>query len=517
MNEHVNNEIIHRWRGGQSLRGIARDLGVNRKRVTRVIRLHQQSREEESLSPTLPRARQRRGSRVDAFEATIKQLLQRYPDITAVRVQEELKKLGYQGGYTILRERVRELRGRPAKPLVVRFETSPGVQAQMDWSSYDINFTSEGRRRVNLFSYLLSYSRRQYLCFTEQQDFETTIAQHIRAFEHLQGLATTCLYDNMKVVVNRWEDDHPIYNPRFLSFATHYGFRPWACRRRRPETKGKVERPFAYVETSLLNGRTFRTLEHLNEVTRWWLANTADVRQHRRTGKRPMDAHAEEVPHLLPLPEHHYDTAKVVYRVVDEAGFIAYLKNEYSAPWRLVGHALPVRILEDELVIYDARIREVGRHRLLPAGSRQRREEAAHRPPSNHQEQLDSLRESFLQFDDVGVRFLEGLLKRQRCGKHQAKKALALLHGYRRDDALRALERAVNYHAFSFTSLQRILTAQATPKAGWPALTDSQEGLLRGLMEARSIPPRSSGDYQYLLFEEADSHAPEKEKRSDPS
>ncbi len=75
----------------------------------------------------------------------------------------------------------------------------------------------------------------------------------------------------------------------------------------------------------------------------------------------------------------------------------------------------------------------------------------------------------------------------------------------------------MNYHAYSFTSLQRILATQAKPKAGWLALTDSQEALLRGLKEAGSIPPRSSAEYQYLLFEEDDSDAPEKENRSDPS
>ena len=105
----------------------------------------------------------------------------------------------------------------------------------------------------------------------------------MRAFEHLGGVAATCLYDNMKVVVLRHDDDGPLYNPRFLAFATHYGFRPRACRPRRPQTKGKVERPFHYVETNLLNGRTFRTLEHLNEVTAWWLAQVADVRVHRET------------------------------------------------------------------------------------------------------------------------------------------------------------------------------------------------------------------------------------------
>ena len=71
----------------------------------------------------------------------------------------------------------------------------------MDYAVYDIDFTSEGRRRVYLFSYILGYSRRQYLRFVESQDFATTVREHVRAFAHLGGVAATCLYDNQKVVV----------------------------------------------------------------------------------------------------------------------------------------------------------------------------------------------------------------------------------------------------------------------------------------------------------------------------
>ena len=91
---------------------------------------------------------------------------------------------------------------------------------------------------MHAFSYVLGYSRRQYAHFVERQDFTTTIRQHVAAFTHLGGLAAECLYDNMKVVVSGYDGEQPIYNTRFLAFATYYGFRPVACRPRRPETKG---------------------------------------------------------------------------------------------------------------------------------------------------------------------------------------------------------------------------------------------------------------------------------------
>jgi transposase len=501
------NEIVHRHALGQSRRSIARSMHLSRRAVEHALAEQESRREQGAPHPDLPRQRRRRKSIVDPYEEAISALIKRYPDITTIRLLEELRALGYQGGYSALRQRVKTLRVvSPAEP-VQRFETGPGVQAQMDWAEYTIKFSSEGTRRVSLFSYVLGYSRRQYLRFTESQDFETLLREHIRAFERLGGVAATCLYDNMKTVVNRWEGGEPVYNARFLAFATHYGFRPRACWPRRPQTKGKVERPFSYVEMNLLNGRTFRTLEHLNQTLQAWLANTADVRVHRETGKRPLDAHAEEQAHLLPVPTTHYDTTRVLYRTVDVAGEIAYKCNFYSLPWGFVGRLLPVQITDYELIVYDsATFAPVVRHRLLPKGSKgQHQIDPAHRPSRVVKEQEDVLRERFRGLGDVALRFLEGLLRAHRDGKSQARRVLSFLSLYQTSDVLAAIERAVRYHAFSAKSLERILAVRARPR---PPLECMNDQYRPSLADDASVGPRPTSDYQELLEEPDDHGAP---------
>jgi transposase len=504
MNNTLIHEILVRFRGGASIRRIAQSLHISRRTVKRVLDQIEHVRGTDSTAGPSP-PRPRRGSQLDAYKGAITDLLARYPDITTQRIHEELRRLGYQGSYSLLCQRVRELRPRPVVQPVRRFETAPGEQAQMDYSTYDVDFTIEGRRRVYAFSYILGYSRRQYLHFVDSQDSPTTIRQHIRAFEHLGGVAATCLYDNMKVVVSRYDGDEPVYNPRFLAFAAHYGFRPIACRPRRAQTKGKVERPFGYVESSLLGGRSFRSLQHLNETTVWWLAEVADVHVHRQTKARPVDRHVEERPHLLPLPARLFDASEVVYRTVDAEGFVVYRNNFYATPWRLIGQPVAVRTTEDELVIHDRAFVEAVRHRLFPrtvAGQRSLCND--HEPPRDSQHRLEQLTARFAEFGPAGSRFLEGLLACTRYAKSQAERILSLTTAYSRQDVLSALERAVRFGAFSPAAVQRILEARSQPKTPLDALADDHRSYLDDLLENNLAPPRPTSDYQDLLGEEPD-------------
>jgi transposase len=493
MTESKRNEIVSRWRAGSSIRRIARELGLSRNTVSRALA---QIEARRAGGPDGSPSR-RRPSRLDPYLAVIKELLGRYPDLTAVRLLQELRQRGFAGGYTVVRQRLNELRPHSVPLPVVRFDTAPGLQAQMDYAVYDLDFTSEGRRRVCLFSYILGYSRRQYLRFVESQDMTTTLREHLRAFEHLGGVAATCLYDNMKVVVTGYEDDVPVYNSRFLAFATHYGFRPVACRPRRPQTKGKVERPFSYVETSLFNGRTFCSLDHLNETTAWWLAHVADVRELREAKKTPLQLHAEEQPHLIPLPAQAYEVSPVLYRTVNVEGLVTYCQNGYSVPWRYIGSMLPVRVTDKELIVYGREVEEIARHALLPRTVRgQRVVHKEHQPVEDARRQAQ-LEERFAELGELGRRFLEGLLKAQRYGKDQAQRVLALLGTYARADLIAALERAVRYGAYSHAAVERILSAQAHPKTILEALADEERQLPPWLGEDL-VSPRLTSSYQYL-------------------
>ena len=124
MNDDLRNEVLHRKYGGQSGRDIARQLHLSRKTVAKILSEHRQQR--TSGTTGLPKPHRSRRSVVDAYESTLRDFLARYPDMTVVRLLEEVRARGYTGGYTVFRQRVKQLRGQCHRPPVERFETSAG-------------------------------------------------------------------------------------------------------------------------------------------------------------------------------------------------------------------------------------------------------------------------------------------------------------------------------------------------------------------------------------------------------
>ena len=443
---------------GRPIRELSRQFHMGRNAVRRILRAHAQRREEghEALPQRLKRA-----SKLDGFEIQIQKLLDKYPKITGVRIYEELKLAGYGGGISILRERLQQLRPTDPEP-VIRFETEPGVQGQMDWSPYTIPFTRTGKGQVECFSYILGFSRRQYIDFTTHRDFYRLIRRHQDAFAYFGGVPRECLYDSEKTVVLRWECGRPVFNPAFTAFITHYQCKPIALRHR-PETKGKIEAPFQYVEGNLLNGRDFQDLEDLRARARWWLKEKSDLHVHDTTRHTPLELFAQET--LQPLPLHPYDSSEVALRVCRCDGFIEFETNLYSVPSRHIADILSLKATEQEILIYTPEIELIARHERYPAGLGKRVENPDHFRTQKIRYGLEPVREAFLAFGEMAGPFLKGLTTRhpRNCGFH-ARSILRLKENYQSEDIHRAIEHALRYQAFEGRAIERILRARAIPR-----------------------------------------------------
>jgi len=189
--EELEQLIVTLHRDGWGIRALTRRFGMGRNTIRRILRRHRKNRDHGHDIVFPARKDSLRHSKLEPFVPQIKELLERFPDITGVRMFEELKDAGFDGGVTILRERLRWLRPKPKREPEVRFETSPGLQGQMDWSPYTIAFTQGGKTRVVCFSYILGFSRRHYIDFTLKRDFFTLIRRHQDAFHYFGGVPRT--------------------------------------------------------------------------------------------------------------------------------------------------------------------------------------------------------------------------------------------------------------------------------------------------------------------------------------
>jgi transposase len=168
--QELEHQIILMHAEGWGIRALSRYFNMGRNTIRRILRNHHEKRDIGHDGHQQPHARK---SKLDAFKPMIKALLEKYPDITGVRVHEELRENGFDGGQSIVRDYLRKIRPRQKKQPVVRYETPPGHQGQMDWSPYTLEFTRTGRQTVLCFSYILGFSRRHFIDFTTDRRFYT--------------------------------------------------------------------------------------------------------------------------------------------------------------------------------------------------------------------------------------------------------------------------------------------------------------------------------------------------------
>ena len=469
--EAFENSVIYHRGQGWSIRRLGREYHCGRDRILRILRENEQRRTQGVNPLKSPRVYP---TKLDPYKEQIQEALLKFKNITVQRIYEQILEKGYPGKITMVEVYVSKIRASKSHPVIRCVETAPGQRAAHDWSEYMIEFTSsEGQEhKVILFSYILAYSRRQWIEVVEDKTQRTLMECLVHAFMYFDGVAREIKSDNQKVCVDRWECGEPIFNRHYLGFASHYGYRPLTIHPGKPTENLKIERPFYYLETNFLNGRRFRDKNDLKQQLRSWLTQVNDARVHRTTHRRPIDMFGDEIPCLVPLPSAHYDTSLIVYRVVNQESCVGYQGYYYYVPGDYLFKSCPLRVTSDQVIIYSHDFKLLIAHPLAEKGAMGR---YIGTPPTYTHTRVLKLSEVKQRLSAMGAvmeTYGEKLSHQKKDPTPALNALLALKVQYFTEDILKATQRAIDHGVYDIRTIERFLKAHAQGRDAIKTLFD---------------------------------------------
>ncbi len=438
----------------QSISAIARQLRIHRDTVRRAL-----------ASEAGPPANEARGRlpacKLGQFSRYIADRLKEYPHLTASKILLEIRKQGYRGGYTILKEYIRELRPETAPTAFLRLETQPGEFGQVDWANIGSVTIGNARRQLSCFVMILSYSRMMYLEFTLSQRTEDFMAAHVNAFRYFGGVPQSINYDNLKTVVLSRVGSDIRFNPRFMDFAGYYLFKPVPCGVRKANEKGKVESGIKYVRTAFLAGRVISSHAQVQAEAERWMAEECNVRVHGTTHERPMDRFEADRARLTPLPANDYDCAIAASAKASSQGLVHFDSNRYTVPSGYAGRTLTVKAWPRRVVIYSGA-------RLLASHVRCYEKYQVIEDPRHYAGLLAQRRKAqmslqvgaFLALGPDSKEYLRGLGASELNLQGQLSKIMALSAQYGKCEVNAAIARALKHQAYGAHFIQNIVLQQ---------------------------------------------------------
>lgn len=347
------------YRQGLNISQISEKTGFHRNTVRKFL---------ASTAPLTPKKRREKPNKLSPFKEYIKQRITDYP-LSAARIFREIKLQGFIGSYSLVKTYIRTIRPSESTQAVIRYETKPGTQAQVDWGECDRIEVDGQVRKLYCFSIILGYSRMRYMEFTLSTDVYTLIQCHMHAFEYFGGITEEILYDNIKQVVIRRAIRHKnhTWNSYFEAFFTHFGYIPRLCRPYRPQTKGKIENVVGFVKRDLLYASSFQSFTHLNEQARIWM-DRVNATVHGTTNAIPFERlNHEHLKLLAGIPPFIISITEA--RKITRDAYLSYLGNRYSVPYTYAGREAKVRV-EDGILHIFVGTTEVATHPVLKGSRR---------------------------------------------------------------------------------------------------------------------------------------------------
>jgi len=318
-----------------------------------------------------------------------------------------------------------------------------------------------------------------YVEFTVSQTMEHFLACHHHAFEFFGGIPKKVMVDNLKsAVLKRALGEAPVFNPKYLDFATHCGFTIAPCNVGKGNEKGRVENAVGYVKKNFLAGLELPDFGALNPAARQWLDTVANARVHGETKDKPATLWHKERPSLRPLPLHPFDTATVSQVRASRQFRITLDTNRYSVPAHYAGQALTLKTYPDRLCIYHGDTL-VARH-ARRYDRFQDVEDPDHPKPLLEHRKKARDHQLFMRFLTLSSRAEAYYLKleeRRLNPRHHVRKIVALSDIYPPEAVARAMEDAFTYEAFSSEYIANLLEqrARCTPEASALHLTRRED------------------------------------------
>jgi len=235
-----------------------------------------------------------------------------------------------------------------------RFETLPGIQAQVDWKENMKLHSKNGEEyEINVFNYKLGYSRYCYFecrtTKTQQDVFECLI----NAFKATGGVPKEILFDNMKTVVDI-KDNRRKINNKMKAFAKDFGFKIKLCKPRHSYTKGKVEAANKFISWVLAYDYAFENEEELKNII-LKINKKINTQVNQATNMSPLLLFQKEKEYLSPLPGMYIIESYTDHSVkvkVQKDSLIHYKGNKYSVPSKYIGKMVSIKPNEDYLYVY---------------------------------------------------------------------------------------------------------------------------------------------------------------------
>lgn len=314
----------------------------------------------------VPKRKITKPSKLDPY----RQIIQDKVDMgcTSASIYHFIKRKGYDGKETIVRDYARSIRVEGEQKATIRFETTPGLQAQVDWKEEMRLINRNGEVfEINIFLMLLGFSRTKYIELTLNRSQDTLMMAMINGFRYFNGIPKEIIFDNMKTVVDQSKTNYQdaVINETFYQFSKDMGFEVWSCRAYRPQTKGKVEALAKLMNRLEPYNNEFDTLEELEEIVRDVMSDINNDISY-ATNEKPLVLLEKEKEYLSPLPNqeliNNYFT-KPITRIVTKESMVTYMNNKYSLDTKYIGKSVILEVSDNILrIIYDKKI--IATHKL---------------------------------------------------------------------------------------------------------------------------------------------------------